>query len=196
MKNLLKVLIAVICTPVLIFCGCSKSNIKIPKVDASVYLENEVKYTTFNNSKEQKLELTEFLITEADPANMRNFEKITITAKNAWIYKMYIEKICFNFHSNKVTTSEIVVKLTISNVAKEEEIGTENAVHTKELVCSLVPKANGYVECEYEINETVAVATGSTITIDINESINNELIESDFRWTIFNLSIFGEHRAY
>lgn len=195
-SKILNLIIAIFCIPVLFLCGCSNKRSELPKVEASVYIEDVAKYTTFDNSKEQSLKIDEFISPDLNPQNIKNFEKITITAKSSWIYKMYIDKIYFNFYSNKTTDTEMIVKLTITNLAKESEIGTKESVHSKELTCPFIPKENGFIECMFDIQETVAVATGCTMTIDINESINNELIEDDFRWTIYNFEIYGEHRAY
>ena len=52
-RKILNLLIALICIPALMLCGCSKKDSDLPKINASVYFEETVSVLTFNNSKEK-----------------------------------------------------------------------------------------------------------------------------------------------
>ena len=191
--KLFKLLTLIVCIPAILVCGCSKKRSNFDKFDASAYLESKVTYITYDNSNNQTMEINEFFNEEVDPVDVKNYSTIKITAKSAWVYKMYIDKIYFNFYSNKSLSTELIVNLTITNLAPENDLSKPES---KSFTCSFIPKENESILCEFEIEKIVANATGCLITIDINESIDSEFIESDFRWTIYNFEIYGEHKTY
>ncbi len=195
-SKIFNLIISLLCIPVIVLCGCSNKRSELPKIASAAYLENTVTYTSYDSTKEQTLDISEFLLDKVEPLNIRAFEQVTITAKSAWIYKMYIDRIYFNFYSNKTTDSEMIIKLTMTNLVNEENIGNSNSIETIELNFPFIAKAGGSVLCIFDIEKTVATATGSKITIDIYESLNNDLIASEFKWTIYGLEIYGEHRTY
>ena len=91
----------------------------------------------------------------------------------------------------------------MTDLASEEEIwsSTQEAIPSKnyEEQCTIEPKAYKSIKCTFEINQTVVLATGSTITINVDSleifSIN-ENGESTFKWLIYGFEVHGESRAY
>ena len=200
-RKILNLLIAIICVPTLVFCGCSKKKSDLPIINASVYFEESVSALTYNNSKEKKLELSTLIAEKPDPLNIDNFTEIKVTAKNVWVYKMYIDCIYFYVYANNDTTSEMIINVTITNLVDEDKISQQNAIETLQETCSLIPQKDDSILCKVDVKKTVATATGCTITFDINNSINGTVADdagnaTNFRWMIYGLEFYAEHRTY
>ncbi len=205
-RKILNLLITMLCAPILMLCSCSNKPKEIPVVDATVYLQEDVTASLYsknpNTKNDKSLKLSELLLKEPDPLNIDSFVEIKVTANSTWIYKMYIEYITFYVYTNKSADVEMIVNFKMTNLAKEEEIGTTDAgKEATEETCSFVPQENGSILCRVDLNKTVATATGSEITFDILNSTSgtvadNEGNPTDFRWMIYGLEIHGEHRAY
>lgn len=200
-RKILNLLIALICVPAIMLCGCSKKDSDLPKIDASVYFEEKALAYVYNSAKAKEVKFEELIAEEPDPLNIDSFTEIKITAKSAWVYKMYIDCIYFYVYANADATTEMVVNVTITNLVDEDKIGQQNAIETIEETCSLIPQKDDSVLCKVNVNKTVATATGCTITFDINNSINGTVADdegeaTDFRWMIYGLEFYAEHRAY
>ena len=94
-RKILNLLIALICVPALMLCGCSKKDSDLPKINASVYFEESVEVYTYNNAKAKTIEFAELIAEDPDPLNIDCFTEIKVTAKSSWVYKMYIDCIYF-----------------------------------------------------------------------------------------------------
>lgn len=200
-RKIFNLLIALICVPAITLCGCSKKKSDLPKINASAYFEETVSVYTYNNAKAKEIEFAELIAEKADPLNVADFTELTITAKSAWVYKMYIDCIYFYVYANEDATSEMIINVTITNLVDEDKIDSQNAIETIEETCSLIPKKEESILCKVEVKKTVATATGCTIKFDINNSINGTIaddqgIATNFRWMIYGLEIYAEHRAY
>ena len=200
-RKILNLLIALICVPAIMLCGCSKKDSDLSKIDASVYFEEKAFAYVYNNAKAKEVKFEELIAEDPDPLNIDSFTEIKITAKSAWVYKMYIDCIYFYVYANAEATTEMVVNVTITNLVDEDKIGQQNAIETIEETCSLIPQKDDSVLCKVNVNKTVATATGCTITFDINNSINGTVADdsgnaTDFRWMIYGLEFYAEHRAY
>ena len=200
-RKILNLLIALICAPAIMFCGCSEKESDLPKIDASVYFEEKVSVYTYNNAKAKEIEFAELIAEELDPLNVADFTEIIVTAKSAWVYKMYIDCIYFYVYANNDATTEMIINVTISNLVDENKINEQNAIETVEKTCSLIPQKEGSVLCKVDVKKTIATATGCTIKFDINNSINGTVADdegraTDFRWMIYGLEFYAEHRAY
>lgn len=198
-SKILKSMIAILCLPVLLLCGCSDKRSKLPKINASAYFESSVSYTTYGNTKASTLEFEELIMTEPDPLNVNSFDEIKVTAKSAWVYKMYIDAIYFYVYANKAATTEMIVNVKITNLADEDNISKPSDDFAA--TCSLVPLANDSVLCKVEVKKTIATATGCTLSFDILNSTNGTVADdngkpTDFRWMIYGLEIYAEHRTY
>lgn len=198
-SKLIKLLALVICVPLIMLCGCSKKS-KINEVDASVYLEPTATALTYNNTKSKDLELKDLIATEVNPLNVDSFVEIKVKGNNTWIYKMFIDKITFKVYTNNTTDVEMTIKVTITNLAEESDIQNPKDVEFPPV--SFIPEKEGSMLCTVDIDKVVAVAAKDCIiTFDIYNSTTGTVADNngaptDFRWTIYDLSIYGEHRSY
>ena len=183
------------------FCGCSKKLSNLQKIDVGFYFEKQATASTYNNTKEKTIDFAELLLTEPDPLNIDNYIEIKATANSAWIYKMYIDKICFYVYTNKNSAVEMIINVKMTNLANESDIGKENSAGEIAETCSFIPQENGSVFCTVNVQKTVATATGSELIFDILNSTSGTVADeegnpTEFRWMIYGLEIYGEHRAY
>ncbi len=200
-RKILNFLIALICVPALLLCGCSEKESELPKIDAKVYFEEAVTAYTYNNAKAKTIKFSELIAEDLDPLNVDNFTEISVTAKSAWVYKMYIDCIYFYVYANADATEQMVVNVKITNLVDEDKIGEQKAIETIEETCSFVAKKEESVLCKVEVKKTVATATGCTISFDIYNSTSGTVADdtgkaTDFRWMIYGLEFYAEHRAY
>lgn len=198
-RKILNLLIAVICVPIIMFCGCSNKRSSLPKIDASVYFQSDVEVTVHNNTKTKNIELSELTSTKVDELNLDSFVELKLTANNSWIYKMYIDKIYFKVYTNQASNVEMIVNVSITNLADENDISHPS--NDFSIPCSFVPKKDGSTLCCVEVGKTVATATGCNITFDIYNSTSGTVADNEgnttsFRWLIYDLEIYGEHRTY
>ena len=200
MKNkILKIFTLLLCIPLAFMCGCSKKPSKLPKIDQTVYFESVATALTYGSNKTRDVQLEDLISNKADPLNVDSFTEITITAKSAWIYKMYIDCISFYVYTNQGADVEMIINTTITNLADENNISNPSTFES--LPLGLIPQPEGSILCVVEVKKTVATATGCKITFDINNSTNGTVSDdqgniTDFRWMIYDLEIYGEHRAY
>ena len=200
MKNkIFKIVIAILCIPMVMLCGCSDKPSKLPSINQIVYFEEKATALAYNNSKSKELKLADLISTSYDPLNVDSFTEIKLTAKSSWIYKMYIDCITFYVYANKTTEVEMIINTTITNLADENDI--QNPSTFEALPLGIIPQEDGSILCKIPVGKTVATATGCTITFDINNSTSGTVADNegkitDFRWLIYGLEIYGEHRAY
>lgn len=200
-RKILNLFIALICVPSLMLCGCSKKDSDLPKIDAKVYFEESVTAYTYNNSKAKTIEFAELIAEKPDPLNIDSFTEIIVTAKSAWVYKMYIDCIYFYVYANSDTVEQMIVNVKITNLVDEDKISEASAIETVEETCSFIPKKEDSVLCKVDVKKTVATATGCTISFDIFNSTSGTVADekgnsTDFRWMIYGLEFYAEHRAY
>ena len=198
-SKILKIVTAILCIPMIMLCGCSDKPSKLSSIDQTVYFESKASALAYNNSKTKELELKDIISDTADPLNIDSFVEIKLTAKSAWIYKMYIDCITFYVYANKTTDVEMIINTTITNMADEDDI--KNPSTFEALPLGIIPQENGSILCKIPVGKTVATATGCTITFDINNSTSGTVADNegkitDFRWLIYGLEIYGEHRTY
>lgn len=200
MKNkFLTFLIALICIPTLMFCGCSDKPSKLNKINQVIYFEEKVSAFAYNNPNEKTLKLEDIVDNDYDVLNVDSFTEIKLTAKSSWIYKMYIDCITFRIYTNLATEVEMIINTTITNLADEDDISNKSTFEA--LPISIIPEKDSSILCIIPINKTVATAEGCTITFDINNSTSGTVADNegqitDFRWLIYDFELYGEHRAY
>lgn len=201
-KNLLKSLLLFLLLPVMAFSGCKKSS--LPAINLSTYLKNDITVKYFNISSTQDNTIELLSKKKPDTKDLSKYLKFTINANSVWFYKMYIESISFYIYCNEDCSDEMTLNLTISDTATEDTIlnsVTESVVtETFESQLALTPKAKKSIKCNFPVNRTIVNALGSTITIDILNSLNlfsgDEENPSTFAWLIYGLEIHGESRTY
>ena len=208
-KILLKTLIIFLLLPMIIFVGC-KDKKTLPAISVSKYFKNEITISrhgvSFDPTKPHNSTDTLSLLTqtEAKEENLSKYKEFKINAEPLWIYKMYIEKISFYVYCNESSESLLTINLSITDVASEDDIwnsSNENVeTDTFSTQCTITPESRKPIKCNFPINRTVLGATGSTLTIDILNSLelysSNEDNVSTFQWLIYGLEVHGESRAY
>ena len=202
-KHLLKTLVIFLLLPVIVFVGC-KGKKDLPTISNTRYLKNKV--TVSRNGFAESSSETLDIITKskADKKLLSPYTKFEISADPVWMYKMYVEKITFYVYCNESSETILTVNLKMTDLATEDAIwsATQETVESEtfESQCSVQPKAYKAIKCIFEIKRTVIVATGSTITIDILNSLEiysgDAETKSTFQWLIYGFEIHGESRAY
>ncbi len=204
-KNILKVLCAFLCIPIICLCGCSnKKKSKLNAIDINTYFSSTTTTTIYNDGTTNTSKTNTENLTAEKPNKdiIDRYESFEIKANAEWIYKMYIDYIYFYVYTSENSSSELVVNITITNAVTESEIGKELEENTKfETQTSLIPQKDGSTLCEVAINRVVATATGSTLTFDVLNSIPQVFLDDNgkdngLKWIIYGLEIHGESRAY
>lgn len=201
-KNILKSLVIFLLLPVLIFVGCKDSK-SLPKITASRYFKDKITISRHGFAETSTDSLSLLTQKKAKKQNLSAYTKFEINAQPIWIYKMYVQKISFYIYCNETTETQLTINLKMTDLASEDDIwaSTEEniSVSDYEEQCSVAPKAYKSVKCTFEIGKTVVMATGSTITINV-DSLEifslDENGESTFRWLIYGFEVHGESRAY
>lgn len=202
-KNLLKSLVIFLLLPVLILVGC-KDKKELPTISTAKYFKNKVTVSR-NGFADASSETLDILTKEkADKAYLAPYTKFELSAEPVWIYKMFIEKITFYVYCNESSETILTVNLKMTDLATEDAIwsATQETVESEtfESQCSVEPKAFKPIKCVFEINRTVIVATGSTLSIDILNSLEiysgDAETKSSFMWLIYGFEVHGESRAY
>ena len=210
-KNILKTLAIFLLLPVLVFVGCKDSKKTLPAIAVSHYFKQEISIKRNSLSDVGTLvpltspdDISILTKTKPDLNLLSQYLKFEISAEPLWIYKMFIQKISFYVYCNESSETLMTITLRITDVASEEAIwaATQETVtaETFKTYCSFTPQANKSIKCNFEINRTVIVATGSTLSIDIEES--KDLFssttdhQSTFQWLIYGLEVNGESRTY
>ena len=201
-KNLLKSLVIFLLLPVLIFVGCKNSK-SLPSIKISRYFKEKITISRYGFPEASKDTISLLTQKKAKAENLSPYTKFEISAQPVWIYKMYIEKISFYVYCNETTETPLTINLKMTDLATEDAIwaSTEEAVSSEdyEEQCMVEPKAFKAIKCNFNINRTVIVATGSTITINVDSLeifSSDETNESTFKWLIYGFEVHGESRAY
>lgn len=198
MKKIIILITSILCIPIMLLTGCSTKKSKLNKINVSAYFNETTSYSTFETTGEKSLPLNTFLKEEPDTKLADSFVQIKLKAISAMIYKMYIDCIYFYVYTNIETDSQMMINVTITNLANENNI--ENPTDDFAYSCSFIPKENGAILCTVPVKKVVATATGLNLSFDIFETTdvfkdglgNN----TGFNWIIYGLTIHGESRAY
>lgn len=203
MKNkLFKTLLVLLIIPVLFFTGCKKEKL-LPAIDLSTYLNNEISVKFYQMESASTQELSFIAAPELDKDKLGKYVSFELNTNSVWMYKMYIETISFYVYTTQSSITEMIVNVSITNVADEETLKTitseEPTTDTAKEQCAFIPEANKATKCTFNIGKAIAKPTGSIITIDILNSLelfDDENEETSFKWVIYGLEITGESRAY
>ncbi len=201
-KNLLKSLVIFLLLPVLIFVGCKNSK-SLPSITISRYIKDKITVSRYGFAEDSTDTVSLLTQKKAKNQYLSPYTKFELNAQPIWIYKMYVQKITFYVYCNKTTETQLTLNLKMTDLASEDDIwaSKDENVSTAdyEAQCTVEPKAYKSIKCTFEIDKTVIVATGSTITINVDSMeifSLDENGESSFRWLIYGFKIHGESRAY
>ena len=205
MKKLKQSLFIFLLLPVIIFCGCSKSNIK-PQNFTS-YFSDKVTTTIYkNNGTASSKDITSSILGASTP-NLDYADKyltLETTAKGEWFYKMYVESIYFYVYTSHSAQTEMIVNVTLNNFVEEKNINNQHTTDEEKTLtaqCSFFPEDNNSILCKVDVNRVVATMTTTKIKFDINNSVHGILCSetgepNDFKWIIYGIDIVGESRTY
>ena len=203
MKNkLLKSLFALLLIPVLFFAGC-KDKKSLPAIDLATYLKEEITVSYYQLEAKSTKDLSFITDTKLDEEKLGKYVKFELSANSVWMYKMFVESISFYVYTTASSTSEMIVDVSMTNMADEEVLKKTNSeepeITTASEQCTFIPEKNKATKCTFKINKAVARATGATIIIDISNSLelfDTDNGQADFNWVIYGFEIHGESRAY
>ena len=203
MKKLLKSLVIFMLLPVIILVGCKKSK-TLPAISIARYFKEDITISRNGIADTNTDKISILTQNKPKEENFSQYRKFTINAEPVWIYKMYIEKISFYVYCNESNESQMIINLEMTNLATEDAIwaATQETVESETFSsqCTLTPQARKAIKCNFEINRTVIVATGSTLSIDIENSLElysgDAETKSTFMWQIYGLEVYGESRTY
>ena len=203
MKNkLLKSFFAILLIPVLFLAGCKKAD-PLPAIDLATYLNSEMTVSYYQLEAKSTKDVSFITDTKFDEEKLGKYVKFELTANTVWMYKMYVESISFYVYTTASSTSEMIVNVSMTNMADEESLkktsSEEPPTETASEQCTFIPEKGKATKCTFNIGKTVAKATGATITIDILNSLelfDTDNGQADFQWVIYGFEIHGESRAY
>lgn len=198
MQKIKNYFITLLCIPIIFLCGCTKKPICEAITDLSYYYESNITCDLFKDLPDKTVNLSNLTKSKLDKSMLDSYAQITLKAKSAEIYHMYIEYLYFKVYTNETSEFELNVNINITNAVKEEDISVQEPEdNTFTTTYSCIAKAKNTATFKVYVNRTIATATGSTITIDILESeIYATNSETSFKWCIFDFKILGESRAY
>lgn len=216
MKNTLKRLLSLIlCLPVLLLVGCGskKPSCKVIN-DLSYYYQSTVSADIFNVVKTEndesstpgntepttltkKIELSTMTSSKLKKERADAFAALTIKAKSAEVFHLYIEYIYFKVYTNQTSEFPLDINITVSNVIYESEVGNADVEeNTFSNTYQISPKKGKSYIVKAKVGRVVATATGSQIVIDVLTSDMFAQENSSFKWMIYDFKIYGESRAY
>jgi len=195
-KIAILILTLFISSTALLFAGCSDG---LKPINMSVYYNTNVDSIVYTNdiSSNRTLDLSTVTASSADWSKMDKYYDFNFSANASWIYKMYIERIEFYVLCNETTNEEMSINLKITNLAPEDNL-SNISTHTD--MKSHHPTENVAQKYTFDINKVVVTATGSKITLDIDQSTSLISIKNNpnnnFKWIIYGFKIYGESREY
>lgn len=202
MKNRIKIVLLCLCIlPALLLSACSSKTDEIHKINTERYFTAlGVEYA---DGTKRDLDLSTLTEDRGQLANSSNYTKFNIEGDGPWLFKMYIETIEFDIYTTEnVSGGSGTMTLTFKMTGLTDETTfTEDRTYRPEDFVKIVtctPIKNGAVHISVEVKKVVATATGANISIDILEDAENTILDpnKNFKWTIFNFSVYGQSRTY
>lgn len=205
MKKFIKSILSLMMIVSVVFiCSCSGSGVQ--KVNLEKYFESSVEVNTFGESTSKSISLLNLTSPSPKAENYDSYIDFTLTANGSWLYKMYVEKICFYISTTEISLEELVLDFEFLNLADESEYEKED--HSKIDVETFTTQRSfktrtqsGEFYCTIPINKVVTTPQLTTIKLDISNSVYGTLSDengekSNFKWQIYGLELYGESRAY
>lgn len=190
-KSILSFLILMLFVPVMFFTGCSNKT-KLPEIKASRYFSSSVSTSLFDQTQKRQIQLSSITSKKPNKDHMDKYVQYELTGDGVWIYKMYIECIYFYVYTSD-TNEAMTITLTFTNLASESDLTKQETV-TK--TCAVQPGKNKATLCKINIGKVVATATNTKLTIDIAQTASYDFFENNFKWMIYDFSVYGESRSY
>lgn len=186
MKKIFTFICAIlVCICPLLFTACGKTE---KPIDASIYFKEDAVYTIYSRGSEEiKDKLSTFTDDKFD--NATQYMKITFEGNSGWLYKMTVDKICFDVYSNK--DEELQFTINFSNLRNsDKKDGLDKFVVTvkaqKGKVVSVKVPINDYVESNQNPTK---------VSISLSDSSNYiaDGEETGLKIDISNVKFYGKH---
>ena len=187
MKKIFTFIFAVlICICPLLFTACGKNE---QPIDASVYFKEDVSYTIYSKGSEQiKDKLSTFTDNKFD--NATQYMSITFEGKSDWLYKMTIDKICFDVYSNQ--NEELEFRINFSNLRNtDKKDGEDKFVVTVSAIKGKTVSVTVPIKDYIESNQN---PTKVSISLqDSSNYVNEKNENSGLKIDISNVRFYGKH---
>ncbi len=195
-QKILNLIIAFVCLPALLLCGCSSKKSKLKTINIATYFENNISCSV-RNKTDTTLSISDLTAKEPNVQLANQYLDFEVKSNSVWTYKLYIDYIFFKIYTN-MDSSQLTINLSLTNVASEDDLQNPSDDFTQN--ASIVPTKNGEFNCWFEVKRVIPSAVGTKLTIDIHNStevffdeLNNE---NEFKWMIYDLQIYAESRTY
>lgn len=188
-KFLLGLMAIILCVPALVLAGCGKDG----GINMSTYFESKVNYQVYpRNSINDDLTLKSFTDSRVD--HMDSYSEIAFTGARDYIYKLHIDKVCFELYANMDKTVEFI--FTISNLSKGDQGSSGgNTQFTEQIEVHL--KKNKPVKVSIDVDDYVAVYTSTTtIRLKVTDRVYfiEDGVETGLKYDMINFMVYGEHK--
>ena len=90
-KKILKLLTVIICLPIMVFCGCSKTKSDLDSINLKRYFASKVTCTTHGKTTTTSVSLSDLISDEPNTEIIGRYSQFEFSAEPVWIYKMYID---------------------------------------------------------------------------------------------------------
>jgi len=188
----IKYLFVIICACMclcLTACGGAGRNVHTPAISMTRYFLDSVNSsykTDYGSSGSTTLHLPSFVGTKKDETTMLRHNLLTFSGDSNWLDGMYIE--CVYFY---VVANEDLVEKQLSFVMFGLDGGNYDVT------------AETYKVEQNSIGISAKAGEGKLVRVDIGHKATTKTMtikfsfnpsDVDFKWTIYGLSVYGEHR--
>ncbi len=203
MKNkLLKICTFLLCIPMLFLCACGETPSSLPSINVSRYYSANAQTTFYNDSNKGQISIGDLTASKVNTDTAGPYVQIELAGNRSWLYKMYIDYITFYVYTNEARNSEMIINVSISNLADEDDRNHASTFSSEP--ARFKPTAGGATLCTIKVGKVVASmadADSDFLKFDILNCVNNTVADStgnqtNFKWTIYGLTIYGESRSY
>ena len=203
MKNkLLKIFTFLLCLPALFLCACGETPSSLPSINVSRYYGSGAITTLYNDTNKGQISIGDLTSSKVNTDTIGSYVQIELSGNRNWLYKMYIDCITFYVYTNESRDTEMIVNVSISNLADENN--RNNAQTFSAEPARFKPTAGEATLCTINVGKVVSSATDANsdfLKFDILNCVNSTVADSsgnetNFKWTIYGLTIYGESRSY
>ena len=198
-KQLKSIFAILLCLPILFFTACGKTNKGCKELKSlSFYFNESVSCEIVRQTEKRNLNLSILTSSKPNLDYLDSYATLTFTANSAQVYHLYIEYISFKVYTSEASESDLNISISLTNAINENDVGKSNVEDNK--YSNIVPcqaKEKNSIQCKVKVDRIIATATGAKLTIDaITQSDMFIDEDSEFKWMIYDLKIYGESRAY
>ena len=186
LKRLLSITLCFLC--VLAFTGCGR-NVSTSPLTMDRYFNSKVtsKYST-NSTKSYNL--SSFTAQNTDENTLALHKSLQFTGVTNWLYSMYLECVYFYFYSTKsVEVNQLKVTVTALD-GGITDLNLPDGTYKVEQIVSFNASKNKGVLVRVDIGKNVC-NSDLTLTLALEDE---NLLNTDFSWTIYGLQTYGETR--